>query len=89
LNLLLPFFEKAGIEVLRYDIETKEFNGGYVPDILETDIDVEHTLYVNAWDPWSLIGNGNGRDNSLDGCSNMAVLGWTFTNPHIVYRKVE
>jgi len=25
------------------------------------------TLYVNAWDPWSMIGNGNSYDDSLDG----------------------
>ena len=89
---LLPFFERAGIQVLGYDIENKEFNGGFIPDILVTDKDVEHTLYVNAWDPWSLIGNGNGRDSSLDGywgrCSNMAVLGWSHTNPFINYRSV-
>ena len=78
--------------MLGYDIENKEFNGGFIPDILVTDKDVEHTLYVNAWDPWSLIGNGNGRDSSLDGywgrCSNMAVLGWSHTNPFINYRSV-
>lgn len=84
---LMPFFERAGIEVLGYDTQTKEFNGGYIPNILNTDKDVETTLYVNAWDPWSLIGNGNERDRSLDGywgrCSNMAVLGWSETNPYI------
>jgi hypothetical protein len=89
---LLPFFEKAGIQVLGYDTLLKEFNGGYVPQILDTDQDMEHTLYVNAWDPWSLIGNGNGRDNSLDGhwgrCSNMAVLGWSETNPLMKYRAM-
>lgn len=24
-------------------------------------------LLVNAWDPWSMVGNGNAGDNSLDG----------------------
>lgn len=80
------------IEVLGYNQKTKTFNGGYIPDILDNDNDMEHTLYVNAWDPWSLIGNGNERDNSLDGywgrCSNMAILGWSLTNPFIKYRSV-
>jgi len=53
---------------------------------------MEKTLYVNAWDPWSMIGNGNDRDGSLDGHwgrrSNMAVLGWSPTNPSIKYRAV-
>ena len=22
---------------------------------------------MNAWDPWSMVGNGNAGDNSLDG----------------------
>jgi hypothetical protein len=47
---------------------------------------------VNAWDPWSMIGNGNDRDNSLDGnwgrCSNMTVLGWSEANPFIKYYPV-
>jgi len=89
---LLPFFARAGIQVIGYDPETQAFNGGFVPEILDTDEDVAHTLYVNAWDPWSMIGNGNGRDNSLDGywgrCSNMAVLGWSVTNPWMMYRAV-
>lgn len=92
LHEIYIFFARAGIQVLGYDTETQAFNGGFVPDILDTDEDVAHTLYVNAWDPWSMIGNGNGRDNSLDGywgrCSNMAVLGWSVTNPWMMYRAV-
>jgi hypothetical protein len=89
---LLPLFEKEGINVLGYNLDTKDFDGGHIPNILDEDVDMEHTLYVNAWDPWSLIGNGNNGDGSLDGywggCSNMAVLGWSLTNPLINYRAV-
>jgi hypothetical protein len=89
---LLPIFAANNIEVLGYDKETKTFNGGFIPECLEDDEDMEHTLYVNAWDPWSLIGNGNNCDNSLDGfwgrSTNMAVLGWSVTNPHIMYYAV-
>ena len=89
---LIPYFKNAGIKVLGYDMEEKEFNGGYIPEILSTDEYAEDTLYVNAWDPWSMIGNGNDRDNSLDGnwgrCSNMAVLGWYETNPFMKYTAV-
>jgi hypothetical protein len=89
---ILPFFEKAGIEVLGYNQAMQRFDGGFIPDTLDTDVDMEKTLYVNAWDPWSMIGNGNDRDGSLDGywgrCSNMAVLGWSLTNPSIKYRAV-
>ena len=42
---------------------------------------------MNAWDPWSLPGNGNFNDNSIDGAygrsSAIAVLCWPFTNPYL------
>merc|ERR1712118_28574 len=40
-----------------------------VPDAFFNDPkpDFENTLFINAWDPWSLVGNGNEGDNSLDG----------------------
>ena len=91
---LLPEFAKAGIEVLGYDARTKTFDDNvFIPDILYSkDEDVANTLYVNAWDPWSLIGNGNSRDRSLDGYwgrySNMAVLGWSVTNPQMTFVAV-
>jgi len=50
------------------------------PDSMNND----NTLFINAWDPWSMIGNGNKADFSLDGIwgenSNMAYLGWPLTN---------
>lgn len=50
------------------------------------------SLLVNAWNPWSIVGNGNAADNSLDGffgCSTaMAVLCWPCTNPLINYESV-
>jgi hypothetical protein len=85
---LVDLFYKYEIQIDGYDFETKQFNGGLIPDILDDpEEDYRTTLYVNAWDPWSLIGNGNNRDRSLDGswgrCSNMSVLGWYLTNPHM------
>ena len=87
---LVPEFEAAGIQILGYDFQQKKFNGGFIPGSLnEPTQDMENTVYVNAWDPWSLIGNGNEMDNSLDGwwgrCSNMAVLGWPKTNPYLKF----
>ena len=50
--------------------------------------DLKTTLFINAWDPWSIIGNGNFDDNSLDGfwgrSSNLSVLGWPMTNPELM-----
>lgn len=80
--------EEMGICVKGYDWETRRFNGGYIPFVL-TEEDLWTTLWINAWDPWSLIGNGNEQDNSLDGSwgriSNMAILGWRFTNPSLKF----
>jgi hypothetical protein len=84
---LLPEFEATCIQILGYDFKTSRFTGGFIPDCLNdlSTQQLEDTVFVNAWDPWSLIGNGNERDGSLDGywgrCSNLAVLGWLRTNP--------
>ena len=82
------------ITVLGFNKNTKQFDGGRIPDILsEPSQDLEGTLYVNAWDPWSIIGNGNGRDGSLDGywgrSSNMSVLGWSKTNNKLKYVGIK
>jgi len=86
-NKVHEMFTKASIQVEGYDWSTHCFNGPRIPESLfepETMASLDTTLYVNAWDPWSLIGNGNERDGSLDGCwgrwSNMAILGWPITN---------
>lgn len=89
---LLPLFEKRGYNILGYDWEKHKFNGGFIPNCLE-DADLENTMFVNAWDPWSIIGNGNERDRSLDGfwgrSSNMSVLGWYKTNPNMRFNKIS
>jgi hypothetical protein len=91
---LLPEFEAAGIQVLGWDLAARTFAGGFIPDCLNdmSAEDLEATVFVNAWDPWSLIGNGNERDASLDGywgrCSNLAVLGWLRANPAIQFVDV-
>ena len=54
---------------------------------------LEESLFVNAWDPWSMVGNGNAGDHSLDGffgrSTAMAVLCWPNTNPLIKYEEVQ
>lgn len=62
---------------------------GYVPNIMDN----ENTLYMNAWDPHSYVGNGNKGDNSLDGFMGrnllMHYLCCPFTNKYIQYIKIE
>jgi hypothetical protein len=89
---LMPAFEARGIQVLGYSLDAG-FSEARIPDVLEDPAeDVANTLYANAWDPWSMVGNGNAGDRSLDGawgaCSNMSVLCWPVTNPHVRFKEV-
>ncbi len=62
-----------------------------VPEEVCADAD-QRTLWVNAWDPWSVLGNGNAADQSLDGfwgrSSDIAVVGTPLTNPHLRFLAV-
>ena len=62
---------------------------GYVPAAL-TD---SNTLYQNAWDPHSIVGNGNTGDRSLDGyfgrSTAMGVLCFPSTNPYITIESID
>lgn len=44
-------------------------------------------MFVNDWDPWSFIGNGNFSDDTMGGhigrTTALAVLGWPVTNPYL------
>ena len=44
-----------------------EGNGRFPNIVLDPEYDQSQTLFINAWDPWSVVGNGNASDNSLDG----------------------
>ena len=67
---------------------------GHVPGIafkIDTEV-LSKTLFVNAWDMLSIVGNGNEGDASLDGCfgrsTAMGLLCWPVTNPHLTYMAV-
>jgi len=76
----------------------KEFKKEYGSDYIDIgrfpantkEVDCEKTLFVNAWDPFSLPGNGNCHDNSLDGfmgCNTtIALTGSPMTNPFMSYQ---
>lgn len=90
---LLKTFEELNITILGYNFDKKMFNGGFIPTIFNDDSeDLTNTLYCNAWDPWTIIGNGNECDRSLDGFwgrySNLSVLGWYPTNPAMKFVSV-
>jgi hypothetical protein len=57
-------------------------------NLKQTELD--ETLIINAWDPFSMVGNGNAGDISLDGyigrISAIGVLSWPITNPQIQWQ---
>ena len=61
-----PIIEKLKLLFPDVIVETLDY---HIPQGFSTEsIDkLEKTLFVNAWDPWSMAGNGNAMDNSLDG----------------------
>ena len=58
-----------------------------------SDKGIDKILFINPWDPFSIIGNGNFNDNSWDGAigrdSALAILGYPLLNPHIQYIDLE
>jgi hypothetical protein len=69
-------------------LNTDDYIGGIQDLVFREDIPKD-ALFINAWDPWSLVGNGNEGDNSLDGyvgrISAAGILCWPLTNPYIQY----
>ena len=63
----------------------RQFVGNVHHFPLRPDFHPEHTLLVNAADPWSVMGNGNGGDRSYDGIMGrrtaIGALCWPPSNP--------
>lgn len=70
-------------------------NHGYFPDPLREELggSLSDAMIVNAWDPWSIIGNGNSNDQSVDGyvgrTSGAGMLGWPKTNSYLQENLIE
>ena len=61
-----PIIEKLKLLFPGVIVEKLDY---YIPQGFSTESadKLDKTLFVNAWDPWSMAGNGNAMDNSLDG----------------------
>jgi len=79
-------FPDAFLTMLSEHLRDRLKGKGRFPKIV-LDYDRSKTLFINAWDPWSVVGNGNASDNSLDGfvgrSSNVGVLSSLLTNPFL------
>eukprot|EP00927_Polykrikos_kofoidii_P003016 TRINITY_DN111_c2_g1_i1.p1 TRINITY_DN111_c2_g1~~TRINITY_DN111_c2_g1_i1.p1 ORF type:complete len:319 (-),score=68.37 TRINITY_DN111_c2_g1_i1:189-1145(-) len=81
--------------VLKEYPEIEEQKLGMIPEWAfqeEIKPTLKDSLLVNAWDPWSMVGNGNAYDKSLDGffgrSSAMAILCWPPLNKLIKFESV-
>jgi hypothetical protein len=83
------FYKKfcAIINKILPTIKTKSYT--YIPVIMQikTATQLNKVLFVNAWDMFSFVGNGNYLDCSLDGNfgrrTALAVLCWPLTNKYL------
>lgn len=66
---------------------------GRFPDCVNQFSDrLDKVLFVNDWNGWSFVGNGNFQDGSLNGvmgrCTTLALSCWPVTNPYLSYAAV-
>jgi len=75
----LPYNDNTGVCSLH---EVKDLGH----NLLNTTYKLKDALFVNAWDPHCIVGNGNSKDDSLDGYigrnTGMATKSFPPTNPH-------
>ena len=89
LDIPINFCKTNGVDVQNLQFVSKPDDSTLIPQVLFNDkSDPTNTLYINAWDPWSIIGNENEAYMSLDSIwgrnSNMSVLGWSMTNSKLL-----
>jgi hypothetical protein len=77
-------------ELNKYNAIEYKFEGK-IPDILTEE--TQDTLFVNAWDPHSVVGNGNEGDLSIDGffgrSSDMGFMSHPDINPYVLHNIVR
>lgn len=59
---------------------------------LHSNLHLHECLWLNAWDPHSVVGNGNMNDSSLDGyygrSSSLGLMCFPLTNPWITHKAL-
>ena len=92
-NNIVKQYEGLNIMFMGADVNNYE-NLGYFPELLnhsKIKNKLEDTLFINSWDCWSIPGNGNNMDNSLDGYigrnTQIAINGNSITNTWLLEKK--
>ena len=82
-----PVSEQLGTTDIGYFPRDPEGNPAALAALISTG-ELDKTLLINAWDCWSSPGNGNRKDNSVDGHMGantcIGYLGTGITNPHLL-----
>ena len=94
--MVWPAVEKAGKAFPDISVMRAVFPKFTVPDVFFAsntfNKDLGNRLFVNAWDCWSMPGNGNSWDGSADGfwgrSTAISLLCWPLSNPQITYTAV-
>jgi hypothetical protein len=88
-NIKTMFMGSSNTKIFQY-LVNKYTDIGYFPECV-SKIKLDDTLFVNAWDPWSMAGNGNNYDNSLDGHMGrhtmIALMCWSGSNQYLRLKK--
>ena len=80
-------------KTIKYTQKTLNGEASFPANLLATDDEyLETTLFINAWDPHSYLGNGNNADKSMDGyfgryCA-IGYRGIPAVNPMIYYLNI-
>ncbi len=91
------------VEFINNSVVADKFNNSqnimaaseYFPNITEkfTQEELNKTLFINTWNPFSIVGNGNQGDRSLDGyigCHTASgILSWPIFNKKIKYEAID
>ncbi len=90
-ELIESYANKIEVRVVHHGDEDNVFEQLKAGTAVQEDLDT--MILTNAWDCWSMLGNGNAQDHSLDGyygrASAIAALGWPRCNEYIKFIPVD
>jgi hypothetical protein len=89
--LIHDYADQLTIRVVHYGEADNTFSLLQQGKVSQAELD--STILTNAWDCWSMLGNGNEKDDSLDGfygrASAIAALGWPTCNQYIQFVPIQ
>ena len=85
----MPFYPRYDVPYSLVGLEDHPTHKKQAVNLNMSQADLDDRVFVNAWDPWSVPGNGNSMDGSADGwwgrSTAISLLGWPLVNPYVEY----